>query len=133
LDIPCVLFFKTRKPIEPVEFVKRICVDAAAGVPRRSRFVNRLTPMVMMGKATESGLDEVGKAVLEEVFGAADENEKKEVGGETEDCLTVSSIFPHFALFHVIQGHFLNNLVYLFSVLIQSSMLFGQLSGQVTP
>lgn len=53
-----------------------------AGAPRRSRFVNRLTPMVMMGKATEKGLEEVARAVLGEVFGVVGEGEKKDHDGE---------------------------------------------------
>lgn len=81
------MFFKTREPIKPVEFVKSICEDAKGGEPKRSRFVNRLTPMVMMGKATEKGLEEVGKAVIGEVFGW--EGEEKN-GGEVGDVVTVS-------------------------------------------
>lgn len=59
-----VLFFKTRHPIEPVSFVTAICADALATGKRRSRFAQRLTPMTLMGKATESGLETVAKEVL---------------------------------------------------------------------
>lgn len=93
VDISCVLFFKTRKPVEPVEFVKRICEDAMGGAPRRSRFVNRLTPMVMMGKATEKGLEEVGRAVLGEVFGVAGEDEEKN-GGEVGVTVSKFLLLP---------------------------------------
>ena len=65
VDTQCVLFFKTRPPVEPVSFVQRICQDASEGVAMRScRFVKRLTPMSRMGKATETGLAEVGEKVL---------------------------------------------------------------------
>jgi len=90
-----VLFFKTREPVEPVEFVRRICQDVMGGEPRRSRFVNRLTPMVMMGKASEKGIEEVGKAVLEEVFGAVGEDEEKD-GGEVRS-ITVSGFILSFS------------------------------------
>ncbi|PQE14537.1 THUMP domain-containing protein [Rutstroemia sp. NJR-2017a BBW] len=65
IDIQCVLFFKTPPPIDPVDFVRRICEAASSdsGV-RKLRFVNRLTPMTLMGKATEKGIEEVGNAVL---------------------------------------------------------------------
>jgi tRNA acetyltransferase TAN1 len=65
IDIQCVLFFKTRPPIDPVDFVRRICEAASSGSGvRKLRFVNRLTPMATMGKATEKGIEEVGNAVL---------------------------------------------------------------------
>lgn len=68
MDIQCVLFFKTRPPIEPVSFVHTICKDAAEGATQRARFVKRLSPMAMMGKATEDGLTKVADAVLRPVF-----------------------------------------------------------------
>lgn len=68
VDIQCVLFFKTRPPIEPVSFVHTICKEAAQGAVQRARFVKRLSPMAMMGKATEDGLAKVADAVLGPVF-----------------------------------------------------------------
>ena len=69
INAPCVLFFKTRDPIDPADFVHRICEEVVSkpGV-RRMRYVNRLTPMTLMGRATEAGLAEVGKAVLGKHF-----------------------------------------------------------------
>ena len=68
MDIQCVLFFKTRPPIEPVSFVHKICKDAAEGATQRARFIKRLSPMTMMGKATEDGLAKVADAVLGPMF-----------------------------------------------------------------
>jgi hypothetical protein len=94
LDVQCVLFFRTQAPIEPLEFVERICNDALLemadeGVEkkqRRCRFVNRLTPMQAIGRATEKGVEEVGRKVLGEVFElvekTSDEEEKEK--GTTE-------------------------------------------------
>ena len=70
VDIQCVLFFKTREPIEPVEFVHRICQDALEGAIKKHRWVKRLTPMTMMGKATAEGLEKVTQSVLHPVFHA---------------------------------------------------------------
>jgi hypothetical protein len=69
LDIPCLLFFKTQLPVDPTEFVHRICEEIVAkpGI-RRMRYINRLTPISCIGKATEKGLEEVGKAVLGKHF-----------------------------------------------------------------
>ena len=68
VDIQCVLFFKTRKPVEPVDFVHRICQDAVVGATKKHRWVKRLTPMTMMGKATVEGLGKVAQTVLQPVF-----------------------------------------------------------------
>jgi tRNA acetyltransferase TAN1 len=35
---------------------------------RRMRYVNRLTPVTLVGKANEKGLEELGKAVLSHHF-----------------------------------------------------------------
>lgn len=51
--------------MEPVSFVRRICLDAAESLgTQRHRWIRRLTPMTRLGKATEKGLEEVSKAVL---------------------------------------------------------------------
>jgi len=83
LDLQCVLFFKTRPPIIPVDFVRKICEDSSNNVAKRTvRFVNRLTPMTMIAKATEKGLQEVGKVVLGEHFQLV--GEERYVDPETE-------------------------------------------------
>lgn len=93
LDLQCVLFFKTKLPIIPVDFVQRICKDASNHVAKtKVRFVNRLTPMMMMAKATEKGLEDMAKIVLREHFQLA--CEKTEVDPEMEeDPPSVSTSF----------------------------------------
>ncbi|KAL8724029.1 MAG: hypothetical protein Q9166_008173 [cf. Caloplaca sp. 2 TL-2023] len=69
IDVHCVLFFKTRQPVEPVSFVHRICSDAVKNATvKKTRHLKRLTPMTKMGKATEKNLEEVAKAVLAPAF-----------------------------------------------------------------
>ena len=86
IDVQCVLFFKTRLPVEPVSFVERICRDARQGTGvRRSRCVKRLTPMSRMGKASWEGLEGVTREVLREVF-HGEGQERKKVGHV--DCFT---------------------------------------------
>jgi tRNA acetyltransferase TAN1 len=70
ISLDCLLFCKTRAPIEPVLFVHRLCQDAkAAGAKgRRTRFINRLSPNQLIGKATESGLLELSRTVLVSTF-----------------------------------------------------------------
>ena len=60
-----MVYFKVRPPADPITLVHKICSDARQHPEsRRSRYVQRLTPMTMMGKASENGLDGVIKAVL---------------------------------------------------------------------
>lgn len=76
LRTAAVIFFQTRAPIEPVSFVHRICADAVeSSAVQRSRWVQRLTPMTLMGKATEKGLEDVARAVLAPHFHAQAQSE----------------------------------------------------------
>lgn len=78
VDVACLLFVKTRPPIEPVEFVRRICLDAlgrgdapgASGcsLDRKTRHVNRLTPVSWVGRATMDDLLEGARGVLGKQF-----------------------------------------------------------------
>ncbi|OTA95978.1 hypothetical protein M434DRAFT_160456 [Hypoxylon sp. CO27-5] len=71
LDLDCLTFIKTKPPIDPVQLVKQICRDAKDArdkTQRRSRFINRFTPVTASAKATEAGLEEVAKKVLGEHF-----------------------------------------------------------------
>lgn len=71
MNVDCLVFVKTAAPIEPVEFVRRICTDAKDSTDStqlKCRYVNRLTPVVVLGKASESGLVEVAKAALAPYF-----------------------------------------------------------------
>lgn len=92
LDIPCLLFFKTQRLIDPVDFVHRICEEIVSqpGI-RKMRYINRLTPMTSIGKATEKGLEDIGKAVLGKHFQLA--GEKSKVEGERSVSCSVSTFF----------------------------------------
>lgn len=60
-----VVFMKTTTPVEPVAFIRRICEDAMNNSSRkRTRFVKRLTPMTLMGRASADGLEKVAQEVL---------------------------------------------------------------------
>lgn len=68
MNVACLLFVRTRAPIEPVSFVKRICEDAKIPGKQRCRYVNRLIPMTGIGRATEAGLFQIACQVLGETF-----------------------------------------------------------------
>jgi len=77
MNVDCLLFFRTKAPIEPVGFVRRICADAKASEPGqlKCRYVNRLTPITVIGKASESGILDVARAALSPFFKLADSTE----------------------------------------------------------
>lgn len=78
LDVQCVLFFKIGKEIDPVDFCERIAEEAVENPKgRKHRFLNRLSPMSKMGKATEEGLKETGRDVLGKVFRLADDGNEE--------------------------------------------------------
>jgi tRNA acetyltransferase TAN1 len=99
LDLQCVLFFKIRPPIDPVAFVHRICkeVVSTSGI-RRMRYINRLTPMTLMGKATEKGLGEVGKIVLGQHFNLREDQEKVVEDEVKEGRKVESREFPNYSV-----------------------------------
>lgn len=89
LDLACVLFFKTRPPVVPVDFVHKICEDAQSGSGhRRSKYLNRLTPMTLMGRATEKGLEDVARIVLAKHFDLKIEDGSSAEDSE-KDCCSV--------------------------------------------
>ncbi len=100
MNVDCLLFVKTPSAVDPVPFVRRICEDAmrCEEIPdlMRCRYVNRVTPVSVMGKANEQGLLEVAKEAMGKVFdlsgkrslvvggeGPADAAPSKEAAGET--------------------------------------------------
>ncbi|KAK2612136.1 hypothetical protein QQS21_001866 [Conoideocrella luteorostrata] len=65
--IECLFFMKTMKPIEPGVLAKKMCEDARDCPDPRKRkckYINRLTPVFDMEKATENGITKVARAVL---------------------------------------------------------------------
>ncbi|KAI1438160.1 hypothetical protein GGR50DRAFT_534270 [Xylaria sp. CBS 124048] len=97
VNVDCVLFMRTRAPVDPLLLVREICKGAAATAGDRgrwrARFVNKLTPVSLTGKATEKGLVELARKVLADHFELAEgegegeeEEQDKEGNGEEEAC-----------------------------------------------
>ncbi|KAK2003080.1 THUMP domain-containing protein [Colletotrichum falcatum] len=65
--IECVFFMKTRDPVDPVELCRRICQDASLCTDlkeRKTRYINRLTPVMFVDKASENGVARVARKTL---------------------------------------------------------------------
>lgn len=82
-DLECVLFTKTLPPVEPVEFVHRICRDAKSDPrARKSRYLNRLTPITLSGKANEKAVEDTARKVLAPWFDLKGGSESQQGGTE---------------------------------------------------
>ncbi|KAI1804620.1 hypothetical protein F4811DRAFT_570867 [Daldinia bambusicola] len=86
MDLDCLLFIRTKPPVDPVALVQHICWDAKKITDksqRRARFINRFTPVTLTAKATEAAIEEVAKKVLAKHFQLDGEDDEK-----TEDPKT---------------------------------------------
>ncbi|KAL9106947.1 MAG: hypothetical protein Q9227_008070 [Pyrenula ochraceoflavens] len=69
LDIECVSFMKLASHLDPVSIVHHFCAEAQSNPGRkRTRFVQRMTPMSLIRKKLPSGLDELCDIVLKTAF-----------------------------------------------------------------
>ncbi|KAK0373524.1 THUMP domain-containing protein [Colletotrichum paranaense] len=74
--IECVFFMKTRDPIDPVELCRKMCIDASVCTDlkeRKTKYINRLTPVTSMDKASENGVVRVARKALAAHFDLVDE------------------------------------------------------------
>ncbi|KAF1808509.1 THUMP domain-containing protein [Eremomyces bilateralis CBS 781.70] len=75
--IQCVIFIKTKPPIDPVILVHRVCKDAFNQErDKRVRFVKRLVPITKFAKAYEPDLVSLAEDVLRPHFGEGTESKK---------------------------------------------------------
>ncbi|KAK3320030.1 hypothetical protein B0T19DRAFT_277891 [Cercophora scortea] len=91
MNVDCLLFVRTRAPINPIDFVRRICIDAKDGSEPgqiKCRYVNRFTPASVMGKATEEGLLEVARQALSPYFDLSGKRAAAPAGEKGEQANT---------------------------------------------
>ncbi|KAK4194097.1 tRNA acetyltransferase TAN1 [Triangularia verruculosa] len=87
MNVDCLMFVKTKPPIDPVAFVKRIVVDAKSASETgqmKCRYVNRLTPVSVTGKATEQGLEAIAREALAPFFDLS--GKRAGLGNSTESA-----------------------------------------------
>ena len=76
--LECVFFMKTMDPVKPGDLVTRMCEDAkncADPRQRKSKYINRITPIFDTEKATEKGIAKVARSVLAPWFELVDESQ----------------------------------------------------------
>lgn len=92
-DVECLLFIKTTAPVDPLEFVRAVCNDARSCrdiLRRKTRYINRLTPVVAMDKASENGITKVARQVMGPHFNlVAAEEEETDSKAEEKEAITV--------------------------------------------
>ena len=109
-NLECVFFMKTMKPVEPDRLVKRICEDAKDCSDlrqRKTKYINRLTPVFDTDKATDKAMERVARRVLAPWFSLTEEepeegapdvqgrSEEKEKPAEEQQPCTVRCITNH--------------------------------------
>ena len=69
LMVASVAFIKVADPIDPVKLVHEICIDAQRCPQQRSScWIQRMTPVTMIRKVFDSGLEELAARVLKPHF-----------------------------------------------------------------
>ncbi|KAL4810538.1 hypothetical protein BDV18DRAFT_58725 [Aspergillus unguis] len=68
-DLPCIIFVKFDKSIDPEKLVHKICLDAHANPEqKRSRYIQRLTPARSIRKTLSVDLEEFAREILKPHF-----------------------------------------------------------------
>ncbi|OKL60602.1 hypothetical protein UA08_04043 [Talaromyces atroroseus] len=76
-NIPCMVFVRVDKSIDPVKLVHDLCVEARTNPhQRKSRWIRRMTPISQIRKTLSVDLYEFAKEVLQPHFHADDVSKK---------------------------------------------------------
>ncbi|KAI1773731.1 hypothetical protein F4818DRAFT_421592 [Hypoxylon cercidicola] len=89
MELDCLLFIRTKPPVDPVKLVQQICKDAKGITDkqqRRSRFINRFTPVTLTAKANETGVEEVARKVLGGHFQLVGDEGEQPTTTESDAC-----------------------------------------------
>ncbi|RMJ23341.1 THUMP domain protein [Aspergillus sp. HF37] len=69
MDIPCVIFVRLDKSIDPVQLVHQLCIDAQAHPEtKRSRWIKRMTPATSIRKTLSVDLEALAREMLHPHF-----------------------------------------------------------------
>ncbi|CAM1503696.1 Fc.00g012870.m01.CDS01 [Cosmosporella sp. VM-42] len=124
--LECLFFMKTMEPVEPDRLVRIICQDAKAcpdPMARKTKYINRLTPIFDTDKATENGIDRVARTVLNPWFELKPEagDDTGKVVGPQADGEAASACT--YAIRHNIRNH----------TAFRSDALIKKVAGLISP
>ncbi|KAK1638978.1 hypothetical protein BDP81DRAFT_392364 [Colletotrichum phormii] len=81
--IECVFFMKTRDPVDPLELCRKMCLDASVCTDlkeRKTKYINRLTPVTSVDKASENGVARAARKALAAHFDLVEETSQAAEG-----------------------------------------------------
>ncbi|KAI8874646.1 hypothetical protein K501DRAFT_204286 [Backusella circina FSU 941] len=77
IEIPtgteCMVFIRTKEPIEPVKFVHTILTDLSEKKLKKTRFISRYLPVEKTCTSTVDDIENASKTVMEAKFGVKDD------------------------------------------------------------
>lgn len=73
LGCECLVFIKTKKPVDPAELVHRLCEESAATKAKNTRFTQKLTPITYSVSASMEELVKLAEKVLKPHFHQQDQ------------------------------------------------------------
>lgn len=68
LGCECLVFIKTKKPIEPAELVHKLCEEVSTTKAKNTRFTQKLTPITFSVSASQEELVKLAEKVLKPHF-----------------------------------------------------------------
>ncbi|KHO01096.1 THUMP domain containing protein [Metarhizium album ARSEF 1941] len=105
--VECLFFMKTMDPVQPEFLARKMCEDARDCQDQRQRkckYINRLTPVVNMDKATDNGIVKVARTVLLPWFELKDEEGDNSDKTEAPDPAGPRTPYTY-AIRHNIRNH----------------------------
>ncbi|KAH6890971.1 hypothetical protein B0T10DRAFT_298339 [Thelonectria olida] len=123
--LECLFFMKTAKPIDALRLTQQMCQDAK-NCPdpreRKTKYINRLTPVQDMDKATESGIERVARSVLGKSFELKSEGDKDGEEGQNGGDVAEAPACTY-AIRHNIRSH----------STFKSDVVIKKIAGLVSP
>lgn len=77
LGCECLIFIKTKKPVDPTELVHRFCEEASNTRAKNTRYTQKLTPITFSVSASKEELLKLAEKVLKPHFHAEDQKPVK--------------------------------------------------------
>ncbi|EGW30009.1 uncharacterized protein SPAPADRAFT_158333 [Spathaspora passalidarum NRRL Y-27907] len=75
LDVECLIFIKTKKPVNPVELVQRLCQESYDSKVKTTRYTQKLSPVTDSCSASKEELKNLAKRVLAPHFHSGDQQQ----------------------------------------------------------
>ncbi|KAL1934260.1 hypothetical protein VTP01DRAFT_6442 [Rhizomucor pusillus] len=74
MNLDCVIFIRTKAPVEPVQFVHHILTDMKKHQVKKTRYVSRLLPVEMTCQANMDDIERVARQIVTPKFNTSNED-----------------------------------------------------------